>query len=133
MKKSASSSDRDAEHDDNTVSATDIEKWTEREKARRRAWLEGPTEDEKEEWAAAERRRRRYLRARDHDYDDEDLSEGRRIADRWQREVGLALAGLAGRIIDSPYSLLGNLVREGRQFEEEYFPPRRRRRVPRDD
>lgn len=133
MRKSASSSVREAEPDDNSVSAADVEKWTERERARRRAWLEGPTDEEKEEWAATERRRRRYLRADEHGYDDDDLSEGRRIADRWQREVGLALAGLAGRIIDSPYSLLGNLIREGRQFEEDYFPPRRRRRVPRDD
>jgi hypothetical protein len=130
MKKSASSPDPDTvEYDD--VTAAEIEKWAERERARRRAWLEGPTEEEKDEWTAAERRRRR--REPGHRYDDEDLVEGRRVADRWQRDVGLALAGIAGRIMDSPYSLLGNLIREGRQLEDEYYPPRRRRRVPLDD
>ncbi|TPQ29165.1 hypothetical protein C2U70_28760 [Bradyrhizobium guangdongense] len=133
MTKSAAPRDQAADYDDDVVSAADIEKWTERERARRRAWLEGPTDEEKEEWAATERRRRLHRRAHDHDNDDEDFSEGRRVADRWQREVGLALAGIAGRIMDSPYSLLGNLIREGRQLEDDYLPRRRRRRVPSDD
>jgi hypothetical protein len=41
------------------VSSTDepVERWAEREHKRRRAWLEGPTEWEKREWARQEHRR----------------------------------------------------------------------------
>jgi hypothetical protein len=35
----------------------DLDRWTERERSRRQAWAEGPSEAEKRDWARAERRR----------------------------------------------------------------------------
>src|ERR1700676_3054600 len=128
QKPRASDPDRDLD----LVNESEIEGWAERERKRRKAWLEGPTDEEKQEWAELEWLRRRR-RDRDHPMED-GMAEGQRIADRWQRDIGLALAGIAGRLINAPYSLLGNLVIEGRQREDEYYAVRRkRRRVPSDD
>jgi hypothetical protein len=119
------------ETDTDIVSEKEMELWAEREKRRRKAWLEGPTEEEKRDWAERERRRRTPHTG---SIGEEDLDEGRRVADRWQRDIGWAVAGLASRMIDSRYALLGNLVREGRQREDEYQASRpRRRRVYSDD
>jgi hypothetical protein len=123
--------DHDPDPGEDLVSKSDIESWAERERQRRRAWLEGPTDAERDEWADLERRRRRRRRSLT---DEDDVAEGRRIADRWQRDAELVLAGIAGRLFESPFSLLGYLAREGRDFEEEFeVRRRRRRRVPTDD
>ena len=112
-------------HEEN-VSDTDVESWAARERAKRRAWLEGPTDEEKNAWAERERRRRAQRMDRgDHE---EDEFEGRRIAERWRREAELVLTGLAGRILEPPYALLGNMAREGRRYEDEFYNVRRRRR-----
>jgi hypothetical protein len=137
MNKKSRSPDPNQDHDpdpgEDLVSKGDIESWAERERQRRRAWLEGPTDTERDEWADLERRRRRR-RQRSSLIDEDDVAEGRRIADRWQRDVELILAGIAGRLVESPFSLLGYLAREGRDFEEEFeVGRRRRRRVPTDD
>lgn len=42
------------------VTEEEVEAWAEAEADRRQAWLEGPTEWEKLEWARRERRRRRF-------------------------------------------------------------------------
>jgi hypothetical protein len=118
----------EAEMETDLVSESDIKAWAERERERRRLWLEGPNEEEKQEWARSERRRRRRaaFEPKD-DYDEDEIEEGRRLADRWERDVALALAGVASRLVDSPYRLLGNLVREGREWEDKHRGPRRRR------
>ena len=110
---------------DQNVSETDVEGWAARERAERRAWLEGPSEEEKKDWAERERRRR-AARADRGEFDGDEY-EGRRIAERWRRDMELVLIGLAGRIIEPPYALLGNMVREGRRFEDELNNSRRRR------
>jgi hypothetical protein len=116
----------ESELEANLVTDDEINTWAERERERRRKWLEGPSEEEKREWARLERRRRRA--AMEHEEEDEgDISEGRRMADRWERDVALALAGVASRLIDSPYRMLGNLVREGREWEDKQRSSRRRR------
>jgi hypothetical protein len=110
------------------VSESDIKAWAERERERRRLWLEGPSEEEKQEWARSERRRRRRTAFETNDdFNEDEIEEGRRLADRWERDVALALAGIASRLVDSPYRLLGNLVREGREWEDKHRGPRRRR------
>src|SRR3712207_5739425 len=52
----------DAPYDDDVsaVGPTDVDAddWAERERRRRRAWLDGPSEDERIAWARRERRRR---------------------------------------------------------------------------
>lgn len=107
------------------VSETDIAAWAEREKKRRQAWLEGPDEDEKQEWADAERHRRKreYLE----DLLDMDFEDGRRVTNR-------LLAGFANRIVETPLRKLSDLIREGRDAEDRKREPlRRRRRVYPDD
>lgn len=118
----------DARIETDLVSASEIEAWAKREHERRRLWLEGPSEEEKQEWADLQRRRRRRKASEpESDYDDDGIEEGRRVADRWERDVALALAGVASRLVDSPYRLLGNLVREGREWEDKHRESRRRR------
>lgn len=118
----------DARIETELVSASEIEAWAKREHERRRLWLEGPSEEEKQEWADLQRRRRRRRASElESDYDDDGIEEGRRVADRWERDVALALAGVASRLVDSPYRLLGNLVREGREWEDKHRESRRRR------
>lgn len=122
------------ERDDEYVSDTDVELWAARERAQRRAWVEGPSEEEKREWAARERRRRgsrlgrdEYSRLDRDDYEDVDR-EGRRIVERWRRDLELVLTGLAARIVEPPYEIIGHLAREGRRYEDELSHVRRRRR-----
>jgi len=129
MNKKPRSPDSTQDHDpgEDLVSKSDIDSWAERERQRRRAWLEGPSDQERDDWASSERRRRRW-RQRLPVVDEDDVAEGRRIADRWQRDAELILTGIAGRLVESPFSLLGYLAREGREFEDEFDVPRRRRR-----
>jgi hypothetical protein len=117
---------QEAAHDETSVTDADVEAWAARVRDRRKAWLDGPTAEEKREWADRERHRR-ARRADFEDYED-DEAEGRRIADRLRRDVELVLTGVAGRIVEPPYALLGGLVREGRRFEDELYNVRRRRR-----
>jgi hypothetical protein len=111
---------------DDTVTAADAEAWAARVREQRKAWLEGPTAEEKKVWAERERHRR--SRRLDLEEFEDDEMEGRRIADRLRRDVELVLTGIAGRIVEPPYALLGNLAREGRRFEDELHNVRRRRR-----
>jgi hypothetical protein len=115
------------------VSETDVDGWAARERARRRAWLEGPSEEEKTAWAKRERHRRARQTERG-DYEDDEV-EGRRMAERWRREAELVLTGLASRILETPYALLGTVSREGRRHEDEFKNIRRRRKrvLPDDD
>jgi len=122
---SKSSKRSDTASDPWAVPEADIAAWAERERKRRQAWLEGPSEEEKQEWADAERKRRKR------DYRDEllemDLEDGRRMADR-------LLAGVANRMVEAPLRKLGNLIREGQDAEDRQKEPlRRRRRVHPDD
>ena len=112
--------------DDVYVSDTDVEAWAASVRADRKAWAEGPSDEEKKAWAARERRRRAYRLERD-DSDDEEF-EGRRIVERWRRDLELVLTGLAARIVEPPYEIIGHLAREGRRHEDELYHVRRRRR-----
>jgi hypothetical protein len=126
MSKSPKESRRSDPADDPwAVPETDVAAWSERERKRRQAWLEGPNEEEKQAWADAERQRRKrdYL----DDLLDMDLDEGRRMGER-------LVAGFANRMVEAPLRKLGNLIREGRDAEDRQKEPlRRRRRVYPDD
>jgi hypothetical protein len=116
------------------VHESDIAAWAEREKKRRQAWLEGPSEDEKQAWADAERQRRKRQYREDLldiDLFDIDLDEGRRMADRMADRM---MAGIKDRMVETPLRKLGDLLREGRSAEYRSKEPlRRRRRVHPDD
>jgi hypothetical protein len=112
------------------VSDADVEAWAERERKRRAQWAEGPTEEEKRAYARRERwRRGDTARSRR-----SDLSEGRRVVERVQRDSALALLGVAALVAEAPYRLIGTLVRAGRDWEDEFdIPPRQPRRVVLDE
>jgi len=114
-----------------------VEAWAERERRRRQAWLDGPSEEEKERWARRQRRRRRSHddwddrpvdRRRDDD-DDEDDEDLRDRADRLRREAILAAEGALDYAMRWPFRAWSHLVRAGRDWEDEDFQPRRRRRI----
>ncbi len=107
-----------------TDNSSEVERWADLEKKRRKAWLDGPSEEEKQEWLERHSRRKGY----DSSSEDEDIEAGRRIAARWERDIGWAVTGLVSRLMDSRYAILGNLVREGREAEDQYLASRRRRK-----
>ena len=124
---------REVEDDRDPLTEADVESWAAAEKRRRQAWLEGPNDEEKQAWADRERLRRLSGLPIDPADVDNMIAEGRRVSDRIQRDLSLALAGAASQIVHSPYRLLGSLMRAGRDLEDEYYTPRRRsRRVPMD-
>ena len=116
----------------------EVEAWAERERRRRQAWLDGPSEDEKIAWARGERRRRRdrdeswwerpwregLSRGRSTDLDDEDD-----VASRLSREAWLATEGAVEALVNLPFRMWSRLVDAGRDWEEEEYYPRRRRRI----
>jgi hypothetical protein len=118
--------------DDPRVAASDvgptedeIEAWAERERARRRAWLDGPSPDERAAWARRERARRRL-----------GLEPGARATElarrgqRYGRETMLATEGAFSLLTHRSRRLIAELVRAGLEWEDEVVrPPRRRIRL----
>lgn len=126
-------------------SQEDIDEWADRERRRRQAWLEGPTEYEKEAYARrrSARLRRGYVdeeypahdplarspRLR-RDYGDEEHPAHDPLVRRVRRDQRLALSGLAGLFFDWPARAAASLVREGFEYEDSLDDPAYRR-VPR--
>jgi hypothetical protein len=157
--------------------AEEAEAWAERERKRREAWLSGPTEEEKREWARGDRRRarlgfsdsrlpptteeveawarREQQRRRDWSAgpnEDEKREWARRqalgglweelvrwplpgaflpeAAQRLLREAELAGKGSLYSLAGAPAALWSYFVRAGRVFEQEFYQPARRGRVP---
>jgi hypothetical protein len=120
----------DGDDNGSAVSDAEVEAWAARERQRRVDWSDGPTEEEKKAWARRERWR--------HDGGGRtkcaDVSEGRRVVDRLERDSALALIGAVSLLAEAPYRLVGSLIRAGREWEDELYVPRRqRRRVLLDD
>jgi hypothetical protein len=112
----------------NEPTASEVEEWAARERQRREAWLSGPTEAEKALWAQRERERRagevgpRWLRRA--------RIDPSRTVQRYVRESQLATEGALSLLFKASLSqAIENLVRAGREWEEEFnaAPPRRRR------
>ena len=106
----------------------EIEDWAARERQRREAWLSGPTADQKAAWARRERERRTLEReARNVGGS---VRESSRFLQRYVREMQLAAEGAMSLLLNTaPTDVFGNLVRAGRDWEDEFTsqPPRRRR------
>jgi hypothetical protein len=110
-------------------SQAEIEEWAARERQRRQAWLNGPTHEQKAEWARRERDRRlaeleggRYRRL--------PSADATRMAQRYMREAQLVAEGAMSLLFKLSLSdAFDQLVRAGREWEEEFTsqPPRRRR------
>ena len=111
-------------------SQAEIDAWAERERARRQAWLDGPSEEERADYASYVRRRRV---AEAFDESEARIQERMRQGLHYSREAQLAAEGAMTLIYRWSRRTLAELVRAGREWEEETMLPRTRRRVPMDD
>ncbi len=107
---------------------SEIDAWAAQEKKRREAWLSGPTADQKAAWARRERERRTLER----DVTDVrgSVRDSSRLLQRYVRDMQLAAEGAVSLLFNSsPSEVFDNLVRAGRDWEEEFTsqPPRQRR------
>ena len=109
----------------------EVEAWAARERQRREAWLRGPTQTEKAEWAARERTRRSGRPGLPAPRLPIPSPETTRQAQQYLREAQLAAEGAMSLMFHfSVRDALDQLVRAGRDWEEEYTSqPMRRRRV----
>jgi hypothetical protein len=118
----------DAGMDDPALEVTqaEIDAWAERERRRRAEWLAGPTEEER---AAFARRVRSRRIAAAFDEGEERIAETMRMGVRYGRETQLAAEGAAALLYRWSRRTFADLVRAGREWEEETTLPNVRRRV----
>jgi hypothetical protein len=107
----------------------EIEEWAERERKRREAWLMGPTAEERAAYASRVRERR--LAALEGG--EEPWTEWGRQMVKYPREVQLAFEGAMSLMLRWSRRSFEELQRAGREWEQDYGNPIRRRRVPLDD
>ena len=106
----------------------EIEVWAERERERRAAWLRGPTPEERAAFAQRERERRLAGLPRE----SESAAFARRMR-LYPREAQLAAEGAVVLFLRWSRRGLSELVRAGRDWEDEVGQPPPRRRVPLED
>jgi hypothetical protein len=104
----------------------EIDAWVQRERERRKAWLEGPTAEERD--AYADRLRRHNLADRFGE-GEERLNESLRSGVRYGREAQLAAEGMIALLYRFSRRTFAELIEAGREWEEETSLPPRRRRV----
>lgn len=104
-------------------SDSEIEAWAERERQRRAAWLDGPTREQKLAWAEHERERR--LAEFPETQSTRSLLERARLSQRYMREAQLASEGMMNLFWKLSLRGLDVLLREGREWEEEFAPQAR--------
>jgi hypothetical protein len=108
----------------------EIDEWVAQEKARRKAWLEGPTEAEREAYAKRLKNRRF---AEMFDEGEHRIDETVRRGLHYGREGQLAAEGAVSLMYTWSRHFFQELVKAGREWEEETAMPTRRRRVPFDE
>jgi hypothetical protein len=111
-------------------SREEINAWAERERARRQAWLAGPSQEERAEYATHLRQRRL---AEAFDEGEVMLQERMRQGLRYSREAQLATEGAISLFFRWSQRTFAELVKAGREWEEETNLPRIARRVRMDD
>jgi hypothetical protein len=108
----------------------EIDAWVTRERARRQEWLNGPSDEERQAYAS----RLRHRRVSDaFDEGENRIREGMHTGVRVGREGQLAVEGAMTLLYRWSRRTMAELVRAGREWEEETSLPNRRRRVPLDD
>jgi hypothetical protein len=108
----------------------EIDAWAAAEKKRREAWLNGPSAEERADYA---RRLRQRRLAEAFDEGEARIAEGVKTGVRYGRETQLAAEGAMTVFYRWSRRTFAELVRAGREWEEETSLPNRRRRVPLDD
>ena len=108
----------------------ELDEWAAQERARREAWLRGPTPEERAAFAQRERDRRlAHLEGGD----DALWADPVRLMRRYPREAQLAAEGAMSLAWKWSRRAASELIRAGRDWEEEFAGPTRRRRIPLDD
>jgi hypothetical protein len=103
----------------------EVDAWAEEERRRRRAWLAGPTENEKRRWIR--KQTGRFWEGMSGRWEpDRELVDS---AERLLRDAELAAKGSIDVLLRAPFALWSYLVRSGRRFEQEGYEPPPRRRV----
>ena len=122
----------DATMDDPAFEPTqaEIDDWVARERKRRAEWLNGPTDEER---AAYARRVRTRRIAAAFDEGEERIADTMRMGLRYGREGQLAAEGAAAVLYRWSRRTFADLVRAGREWEEETTLRSVRRRVSMDD
>jgi hypothetical protein len=108
----------------------EIDAWVAKERERRQAWLNGPSAEEREAYASRLRQRRL---ADTFDEGEAMLTDSVRRGMRLGREGQLAAEGAVALLYRYSRRTFAELVRAGREWEEETSLPIRRRRVSMDD
>jgi hypothetical protein len=108
----------------------EIDAWAAHEKQRREAWLNGPTAEERAAYASRLRQRRL---AEAFDEGETLIAEKMRLGVRYGRETQLAAEGAMTLFYRWSRRTMAEMIRAGREWEEETSLPNRRRRVPLDD
>jgi hypothetical protein len=108
----------------------EIDAWAARERQRREAWLNGPSAEERAAYAQQLRQRRL---AEAFDEGEHRLEEGVRTGLHYGREAQLAAEGAVNLFYRWSRRTMAELVRAGREWEEDTALPRMRRRVSMDD
>ena len=124
---------RDVKADEAAVlepTQAEIDAWVARERERRQAWLKGPSAEERDAYARGLRQRRL---AEAFDEGEARIAEGVRTGVRYGREAQLATEGAISVLMRWSRRTFDDMVRAGREWEEETSLPNRRRRVPLDD
>jgi len=116
--------------EDLTPTQAEIDAWAAREKARREAWLRGPTDEERAEYARHVRQRRL---ADTFDMGEQRIEDTVRQGLRFGREGQLAAEGAAYLLYRWSRRTFSELVRAGRDWESDTALPNRRRRISLDD
>lgn len=110
-------------------SDAEVDAWAEEERRRRQTWLQGPTAEER----AAFARRERERRLAELEGSEAWVTERARQMGRYGREAQLAAEGAMSLFVKWSRHTFDALVEAGREWEEEFGRPQRRRRVPMDD
>jgi hypothetical protein len=108
----------------------EIDAWVAKERERRQAWLNGPTPEERDAYALRLRQRRV---ADTFDEGEAMLTDSVRRGMHLGREGQLAAEGAVALLYRYSRRTLAELIRAGREWEEETSLPIRRRRVSMDD
>jgi len=108
----------------------EIDAWAAREKQRREAWLNGPTEEERARYA---RHLSQGRLASTFDEGEARITDTIRMGVRYGRETQLAAEGAMALLYRFSRRTFAEFVRAGREWEEETSLPTRRRRVSMDD
>jgi hypothetical protein len=112
------------------LTQAEIDAWAAEERARREAWLKGPTPEERAAYATRVRQRRL---ADTFGESEQRIDESLRRGLHYGREGQLAVEGAMSLLYRFSRRTFAELVRAGREWEEETALPSRRRRVPLDD